>query len=227
MGRAAEGRVMVRLISMTKGMCSELADQTAEDLISYTARVSNKENQGNFDTADKLIRYLAEHKHWSPFEMVDMTVEIETSRGIAAQILRHRSFCFQEFSQRYAKVNDRYMQYPARSQDPTNRQNSLPVEDNKLQEWFRGAQRHVFQTAYTAYQDALEKGVAKEQARFLLPLSTLTTMYMKGSIRSWIHYVDLRAGHGTQLEHQAIAHSIKSILTTHFPNVARAMKWEK
>lgn len=194
-----------------------------EALMAYVARVSSKD-QTNSNYA-KLLGYCAKHGHWSVFETVDATFEIETSRAIAQQILRHRSFTFQEFSQRYAKVELGFEVYEARRQDTKNRQNSINDMDQADREWFREAQQHVNQAAFNYYCEALDRGVAKEQARFLLPLSTRTKIYMKGALRSWIHYVDLRGGNGTQKEHQDIALEIKSILGRKFPVVAEAMNW--
>lgn len=213
----------VKLISITKGI-GDLSDLDAQDLISYTARVSNPSNQMNMETSPKLIKYLIKNKHWSPFEMVHMTVEIITSRGIAPQILRHRSFSFQEFSQRYSEVT-KFHTYPARSQDLKNRQNSVDDLDQETKSWFDDAQEEVNEKCEFLYKEALNKGIAKEQARFLLPLSTETTLYMSGSIRSWIHYMDLRCGNGTQLEHKQIADAIKKIFCEELPDVAAALGW--
>jgi len=197
----------------------------AEHLISDMARVSNPSNQGNYDTADRLIRYLIKHRHWSPFEMASMCVEIETNRGIAAQILRHRSFSFQEFSQRYADVGALTdIQVPElRRQDTKNRQNStndLPADvvaelDYKAKE--------LIEKSKDLYNEMLEKGVAKESARFLLPIATPSRLYMAGTIRSWLHYVDLRSANGTQKEHMDIALDCKAILESNLPNVCMAM----
>jgi thymidylate synthase (FAD) len=213
----------VKLVSITKGMC-ELEGKGAEEIISYCARVSNPSNQENFETAPKLLKYLITHKHWSPFEMASMTVEIKTSRGIAAQILRHRSFAFQEFSQRYSAANS-VVVYDARRQDKKNKQNSIDdmsVED-KL--WFEEAQKTIAEYSMELYNEALDKGIAKEQARFLLPLSTETTLYMTGTIRSWIHYIEVRADASTQKEHRDIAEAIKKVFCQELPNCAEAMGW--
>jgi len=213
----------VKLISITQG-AGELLNRSAQDLVAYTARVSNPANQMNMDTAPKLISYLIKNKHWSPLEMVHMTVEITTSRAIAQQILRHRSFSFQEFSQRYAEAVD-FIEYPARRQDTKNRQNSVDdlSEDTKV--WFKEAQDHLGSTAMNLYKQALGYGIAKEQARFLLPLSTQTTLYMSGSARSWVHYLELRCGNGTQLEHKEISDAIKTLFCEQFPDVSSAMGW--
>lgn len=209
----------VKLIAVTKS-----EELNAEEIISFVARVSNPSNQSNFETSPKLIKYLIEHSHWSPFEHAYMTVEIVTSRGIAAQILRHRSFTFSEFSLRYAKSNS-YVRYPARRQDLKNRQNSVDdmSEDDRI--WFMNTQQDVWDNSKRAYDEALKRGIAKEQARFLLPLNTETTMYMTGSLRSWIHYIMLRTENGTQLEHVEIASAIKNILVKEFPNTAKALEW--
>ena len=191
----------------------------AEQLIAYMARVSNPSNQDNTTTSAKLIKYLIDHKHWSPFEMVSMCVEIETTRSIAAQILRHRSFSFQEFSQRYAEVQLRPELPEMRRQDLKNRQNSI---DDLSLETLRECDKLVGEalvTSYRAYDRLLELGVAKECAREVLPLCTPTRMYMHGTIRSWIHYCQLRCGNGTQLEHQIIAREVYKLLEEHLPNV--------
>lgn len=203
----------VRLISKTGG----IDGKTPEELIGYCARVSNPANQDNPDVA-KLLRYCFKHGHVSIFEMADFTFEIQTSRAIAAQILRHRHFNYQEFSQRYAKVQA-FEVYEARLQDPKNKQNSLEVEDAELAEWFIEAQEAVSELSEAYYNAALEKGIAKEQARFLLPMSVQTTMYMKGSLRSWIHYLAIRRGPETQKEHRDIANAIYDILLKEVPSV--------
>jgi thymidylate synthase (FAD) len=195
----------------------------AGELISYMARVSNPDNQNNTQTSAKLIGYLIKHNHWSPFEMVNMCVEIETTRSIAAQILRHRSFSFQEFSQRYAEVQLRPELPEMRRQDTKNRQNSiddLPLgvlhETDKLV-------GEALVTAYRSYDRLLELGVAKECAREVLPLCTPTRLYMNGTVRSWLHYCDLRCGNGTQLEHRRIADQVRNILCRELPGVSMAM----
>ena len=183
--------------------------QSLQDMIAYAARVSNPANQNNEATAEKLIRYLAKHKHWSPFEMVSACLEIETTRDIARQILRHRSFSFQEFSQRYADVrslDNEFMIREARLQDTKNRQNSIENEDMTLEDEWANKQMAVIETAKMAYNWAIEKGIAKEQARAVLPEgNTRSRLYMNGSIRSWIHYVELRTDPSTQKEHRLIA----------------------
>lgn len=210
----------VKLVSMTKGVDG----MSSEELIAYTARVSNPTNQMNHETAPKLLNFLIKKKHWSPFEMASMTVEIKTSRAIAAQILRHRSFSFQEFSQRYAKAAQTVI-YPARRQDAKNRQNSIDNMSEEDQRWFKQAQLKIGFESMELYQQAIDRGIAKEQARFLLPLSTETTIYMSGTIRSWIHYIDIRASAETQKEHRDIALGVQQIMKDHFPNTSEAMGW--
>lgn len=191
---------------------------TPGDLVAYTARVSNPANQSNTETAPKLLKYLMREKHWSPFEMVHITLEIKTTRDIARQILRHRSFAFQEFSQRYAVAENVCHTREARLQDTKNRQNSVEVSDPALQEDWQMQQAKVRNAAMSAYEWALNKGIAKEQARAVLPEGlTQTTLYMAGSLRSWIHYIDLRAANGTQKEHMIIAEQCKTIVLEHFP----------
>jgi thymidylate synthase (FAD) len=209
----------VRLVSIT-GSVGEL-NLTAEELIVYCARVSNPSNQLNLETAPKLLAYLIKHAHWSPFEMVDMTVEIQTSRAIAAQILRHRSFSFQEFSQRYAEVTA-LEPVEFRMQGKTNRQ----VGDGaaKLPHHLQLQVGHLLAETQRVYGELLSIGVAKESARMLLPLTTQTTLYMKGSIRSWIHYFQVRATQHTQKEHRDIAVAIKDdIFAINFPNLNKAL----
>jgi thymidylate synthase (FAD) len=214
----------VRLISMTKPVLEELEDLTAEELSAYVARVSNPSNQMNNETAPKLLGYCIKNAHWSVFEHVSFTVEIKTSRAIAAQILRHRSAVFQEFSQRYAEAMDNEF-YPARRQDNKNRQNSIDDMQEADKDWFQDAQEMVWNQSMTLYKEALNRGVAKEQARFLLPLSTQTTLYMTNNIRNWLHYLDLRCGNGTQLEHKEIADEIKEIFIKEFPAISKAKGW--
>ena len=183
------------------------------------ARVSNPENQHNTETSARLIRYLIKHKHWSPFEMVNMCVEINTTRSIAAQILRHRSFSFQEFSQRYSKALDQPGPLAVRRQDTKNRQNSVDDIDPYTTQDFQIKADQVYDLSFRLYNEMLEAGVAKECAREVLPLSTPTRLYMNGTLRSWLHYCDLRCANGTQLEHQIIADECKELLKTHFPLV--------
>lgn len=213
----------VNLIALSKP--SAYTDcNTASDLIAYTARVSNPANQNNTETAPRLLRYLIREQHWSPFEMVHMTLEIKTTRDIARQILRHRSFSFQEFSQRYAEATE-FETREARLQDQKNRQNSIEVDDGDLNEWWQIQQKKVQGQAELAYKDALTKGIAKEQARALLPEGlTQSTLYMGGSLRSWIHYCDLRRGNGTQKEHAEIAEKCWEIIGIHFPDIVKALE---
>lgn len=195
------------------------ATPSAEERIAYMARVSNPTNQSNTETAPKLLRYLMENKHWSPFEMANMCVEIETTRDIARQILRHRSFSFQEFSQRYA-VADGYEYAEARAQDNKNRQNSLPIVDKNQQEWWRLMQERVLKEARFCYEQALSNGIAKEVARKLLPEGLTTSrMYMNGTIRSWMHYCEIRCDSVTQKEHRVIAEQCRDILQTIVPSL--------
>ena len=190
-----------------------------EDLIAYMARVSAPENQDNKETAPKLVKYLIKHKHWSPLEMVNVCMEIETTRDIARQILRHRSFSFQEFSQRYAVAQD-FELSEVRLQDSKNRQNSLETDDPEMQHWWTAAQLRVQSDAELMYQSALKMGIAKEQARKLLPEGlTMSKMYMNGTLRSWLHYVDIRCDAATQKEHREVAEKCRDELTKLFPNV--------
>jgi thymidylate synthase (FAD) len=190
-----------------------------DNLVAYMARVSNPENQHNTETSARLIRYLIKHKHWSPFEMVNMCVEINTTRSIAAQILRHRSFSFQEFSQRYSKALDQPGPLAVRRQDTKNRQNSVDDIDPYTTQDFQIKADQVYELSFKLYNEMLAAGVAKECAREVLPLSTPTRLYMNGTLRSWLHYCDLRCANGTQLEHQIIADECKELLKVHFPLV--------
>ena len=199
----------------------------AEEHIAYCARVSNPGNQDNEKYAG-LIKYCIKHQHWSIFEQAFMTLEIETSRGIAAQVLRHRSFTFQEFSQRYADSSLLASEIPLpelRRQDDKNRQNSTDDLDPKLVEIMDKQMITLFDSAMALYEQMLKAGVAKECARFVLPLATKTKMYMTGSIRSWIHYIELRSANGTQKEHMDIANSCKAIFKEQFPVIAEALDW--
>jgi thymidylate synthase (FAD) len=192
-----------------------------QDLIAFCARVSNPSNQINSETSERLLNYLAKHKHWSPFEMASATLEIETTRDIARQILRHRSFAFQEFSQRYAdpsEFGDQFVIREARLQDTKNRQNSIDSEDKALMENWERAQKSVISAAEKAYNWAIEKGIAKEQARAVLPEGlTKSRLYMQGSIRSWIHFIELRSGNGTQKEHMVVARAVAQCIGEIFP----------
>jgi thymidylate synthase (FAD) len=213
----------VNLVSMTTPTAYSDC-HSAEEFIAYAARVSNPGNQNNAETAPKLLKYLIREGHWSPFEMVSMTIEIKTTRDIAKQILRHRSFSFQEFSQRYAEA-DEFTTREARLQDPKNRQNSVETEDRELAEWWNMAQKELIQKSKLVYQTALDHGIAKEQARAVLPEgNTVTTLYMAGTLRSWIHYCQLRMGNGTQKEHAMIAKTCWNIIEGHFPSVVEALK---
>lgn len=198
-----------------------------EDLIAYMARVSAPENQDKKDTGPKLVKYLIKHKHWSPLEMVNVCMQIETTRDIARQILRHRSFSFQEFSQRYAVAQDFELSW-ARLQDSKNRQNSLDTDDYGLLYWWEGAQNRVLNDAKFMYESALKKGIAKEVARKLLPEGlTMSKMYMNGTLRSWLHYVDIRCDEATQKEHREVAVKCRDELTKLFPNVMEVMNESK
>jgi len=198
----------------------------AEELISYMARVSNPSNQSNTETSAKLIKYLINHNHWSPFEMVNMCVEINTTRSIAAQILRHRSFSFQEFSQRYAEVPTPASLPELRRQDLKNRQNSIDDLDEALKKNFEYRIGITYSDNYRLYKDMIAAGIAKECAREVLPLATPSRLYMNGTVRSWLHYCDLRCGNGTQKEHAVIAGQIQDLLYEHLPNVCEAM-WNR
>ena len=196
----------------------------AEELITKMARVSAPENQSNMETAPRLLRYLIKHQHWSPFEMANMCVEIQTTRGISAQILRHRSFSFQEFSQRYADVSVMgSAEIPQlRRQDYKNRQNSIDdLTPEDVGVYYRRISQ-LFEDAEHLYREMVSNGVAKECARNVLPLSSRTRLFMNGTLRSWLHYISLREAHGTQLEHQVIAKEIKAIFTEQFPIIAEA-----
>lgn len=191
-----------------------------QDLVAYCARVSNPGNQANTKTTPKLLKYLIKHKHWSPFEMASATIEVETTRDIGRQLLRHRSFSFQEFSQRYADVRDldgELVIRKARLQDPKNRQNSVITDDTNLHIAWEQHQRNVWSTAMKAYEWAIENGIAKEQARVVLPEgNTASRLYVNGTIRSWIHYVELRSANGTQLEHIQLAQEIAKAINQIF-----------
>ena len=215
----------VELVSITKPEIKGI--KNAEDLVSYCARVSNPSNQMNIETAPKLLKFLIKHKHWSPFELVDMCLEIKTSRAVAAQILRHRSFSFQEFSQRYSIANE-YEDIELRLQGDKNRQvgeKLLPMgtdaydKINELLVESLSLSQHCYETM-------IENGIAKEVARMILPLTTQTTIYMKGSLRSWIHYIDLRTEQNTQKEHREIAEKCKKIFVKQFPIISEALEWK-
>lgn len=213
-----------RLIAYTQPaaeVVEELQLENVQDLIAFCARVSNPANQINKETSEKLLNYLVKHKHYSPFEIASATLEIETTRDIARQILRHRSFTFQEFSQRYAdprSLDNAFELRECRLQDTVNRQNSTACDDASLNAWWDAQQKHVLEVIQNVYGAALEKGIAKEQARAVLPEGlTKSKMYMQGTIRSWLHYIELRSANGTQLEHQEIAVAVAKAITQIFP----------
>ncbi len=208
----------VKLISVTP---------KAEETMGYVARVSNPQNQDNPKVAG-LLSYCIRHGHWSVFEQAHMTVEIETTRGLAAQILRHRSFTYQEFSQRYADVSHIREDIPLpelRSQDEKNRQNSIDDVDPKIVEKYNGKMRKHFDASIDLYKEMLHDGIAKECARFVLPLATPTRLYMTGSCRSWIHYIKLRSAHGTQKEHIDLVEEVRKVFVGQFPIVSQALDW--
>jgi thymidylate synthase (FAD) len=212
----------VKLISYSKPVeYSEKKEQSILDLVSYCARVSNPANQNNTDTNEKLVRYLIKNQHWSPLEMVSICLEIETTRDIARQILRHRSFSFQEFSQRYAIADLGFNYRDARLQDTKNRQNSIEIEDDNLQNEWSQLQESVIESAKSAYVWAIENGIAKEQARAVLPEgNTVSKLYMSGTLRSWVHYIQLRSSNGTQKEHREVAHACAEVISTIFPIIS-------
>ena len=216
----------VQLIGYTQpaeGMGDKYNIEDIQDLISFCARVSNPANQMNMETTDKLLGYLAKHKHWSPFEMASATLEIETTRDIARQMLRHRSFAFQEFSQRYAdpaEFENQFVTREARLQDTKNRQNSIESNNELLELAWKIEQEKVIKTAKEAYQWAINAGIAKEQARCVLPEGNTTSrLYMQGTIRSWIHFIELRSGNGTQKEHIEVALECAKAIVSIFPIV--------
>lgn len=212
----------VRLVSYSQP-AEEFMDQgldDVQDLIAYCARVSNPSNQFNTETSEKLIRYLVKHAHWSPLEMVGVCMEIETTRDIARQILRHRSFSFQEFSQRYADPTKDldFVIREARLQDQKNRQNSIEADDPALQVWWDAKQKFIIDTVKATYAEAIERGIAKEQARAILPEgNTVSRLYMNGTLRSWIHFIQIRSGNGTQKEHMEVAREVAKVITKIFP----------
>ena len=208
----------VKLISYSKPVIEGL--DTPTDLVAYCARVSNPSNQFNSETSEKLIKYLIKHQHWSPLEMATMCLEIETTRDIARQILRHRSFSFQEFSQRYADPTKdlEFVTREARLQDPKNRQNSIEGVDVMVQYEWDQRQRDLIEHVKIQYEWAIKNGIAKEQARAVLPEGlTMSRMYMSGTLRSWIHYIQLRSGNGTQKEHMEIAKECAKVIAEVFP----------
>lgn len=207
--------INVKPIGITLPLDLEIPD--SESIVSYCARVSNPSNQTQFDTAAKLLKYCVRNQHWSVFEMVNVVMEIECPRDIARQVLRHRSFSFQEFSQRYAEATN-FTTRECRMQDTVNRQNSVVSEDVDLKQWWEDSQYFLLDKVQALYQDALDKGIAKEVARVILPEGlTMSKMYMNGTLRSWLHYVDLRAENGTQKEHQEIAIKCRAELMKLYP----------
>ena len=217
----------VSLVGMTTPSAST-GCRTAAELVAYAARVSNPDNQNNTKTAPGLLRYLIKHGHWSPFEVVSVTMEIKTTRDIARQILRHRSFSFQEFSQRYA-VSEEFVRRETRLQDLQNRQNSIEIgeeiEARQTAEEWNMKQAKLINLVKENYKWALEKGIAKEQARSILPEgNTMSTLYMAGTLRSWIHYCELRRANGTQKEHMLVADKCWDVLETHFKDVVKAVE---
>jgi thymidylate synthase (FAD) len=214
----------VRLLSYSQPT-EEFADMgigDAQELIAYCARVSNPANQLNTETSEKLIRYLVKHQHWSPLEMVSACLEITTTRDIARQILRHRSFSFQEFSQRYADPTKDldFVVREARLQDTKNRQNSISTDDTELQAWWDAKQKFIIDSVKDIYAEAIERGIAKEQARAILPEgNTVSRLYMNGTLRSWVHFIELRSGNGTQLEHMQIARECACVIAKVFPMI--------
>ncbi len=194
----------------------------AQELIAYCARVSNPANQFNTETSEKLIRYLVKHQHWSPLEMVSACIEITTTRDIARQILRHRSFSFQEFSQRYADPTQDldFVLREARLQDNKNRQNSVVTDDVELKAWWDAKQKFIIETVKNTYAEAIERGIAKEQARAILPEgNTVSRLYMNGTLRSWVHFIELRSANGTQLEHQEVAKACADVISQIYPMI--------
>ena len=217
----------VRLISYSKPPEELYVGNNIQELIAYTARVSNPSNQDNTETSEKLLRYLIREKHWSPFEMVSACLEVTTTRDIARQLLRHRSFSFQEFSQRYADPTQdlNFVIREARLQDTKNRQNSIETDDDKLQSTWKTLQDYVIREAQYAYNWAIEAGIAKEQARAVLPEGIMESrLYVNGTMRSWIHYIDLRSGHGTQKEHIELARECADALEPIFPMIKEFKK---
>lgn len=213
----------VNLIARTEGV-GELRGLTVGQILAYVARVSNPSNQQNSETSANLLSYCLRNRHWSVFESASLTIEIVTSRAIAQQILRHRSFTFQEFSQRYAEATE-FEYYEARRQDVKNRQSSISDMSEEDVYWFRNVQASTNNLSLGLYKKAIERGIAKEQARFLLPLSTRTKIYMTGNIRSWITYCQLRGGNGTQLEHREIAIACREILLDECPELEEAFDY--
>lgn len=222
----------VKLVSYSKatdGLLGVVSNNQSrkdlENLVAFCARVSNPSNQMNTETNDRLLRYLMKHKHWSPFEMVNVCLEVDTTRDIARQLLRHRSFTFQEFSQRYAEPDSLgfpFVLSEARLQDTKNRQNSIEVDDSELQEWWVAQQKRVLAVTQAAYSEAIEKGLAKEVARKVLPEGlTKSRLYVNGTLRSWLHYIDLRSANGTQKEHIELAKACAEVIANLFPYIRK------
>jgi len=219
----------VRLLSYSQPTqeFANLGLTDAQELIAYCARVSNPANQFNTDTSEKLIRYLVKHQHWSPLEMVSACIEITTTRDIARQILRHRSFSFQEFSQRYADPTKdlSFVLREARLQDTKNRQNSISTDDTELQAWWDAKQKFIIDQCRDIYTEAINRGIAKEQARAVLPEGlTESRLYMNGTLRSWVHFIELRSANGTQLEHQEVARACAKVIADIFPMTTEFIK---
>jgi len=213
----------VKMVSYSQAPQGEFEDLgNIQDLVAYCARVSNPSNQMNTETSEKLLKYLSKHKHWSPFEMVSVCMEIETTRDIARQLLRHRSFSFQEFSQRYADPLEdlEFETREARLQDEKNRQNSVEVNDEYLKDEWKWQQEQVISAASRAYRWAINNGIAKEQARAVLPEgNTVSRLYVNGTLRSWIHYIELRSSNGTQKEHIELAREIACAISSVYPSI--------
>ena len=219
----------VKLLSYSQPTAefAEAGIDDAQELIAYCARVSNPSNQLNTDTSEKLIKYLIKHAHWSPLEMVSACLEIETTRDIARQILRHRSFSFQEFSQRYADPTKDldFVLRAARLQDAANRQNSIETDNVELQSWWNAKQQFLIQYVKETYAEAIAKGIAKEQARAILPEgNTVSRLYMNGTLRSWVHFIELRSANGTQKEHQLVALACAKAIAEIFPMTTELIK---
>lgn len=217
--------MQVKLIALTEQVFSEGEKLTAEQLIVHIARVSNPANQNSHESAPNLIRYLIDHKHWSPFEQADMTVEIKTSRAIAAQILRHWSLFVQEFSQRYAKVTGGMEDIQLRKASSKNRQGSVEKLDPDQEEYYQARIHNLLGEVFRLYDEMCTIGIATECARMILPLATTTTMYLKGTVRDWIHYLNQRTDPHAQLEHRQVAEEIKTIFKHQFPNISKALLW--
>jgi thymidylate synthase (FAD) len=218
----------VNLVGITQPNEEYTGCKTANELVAWSARVSNPSNQNNTETAPKLVQYLIKNQHWSPLEMVNVSMEIRTTRDIARQILRHRSFSFQEYSQRYADPTGDlgFVTREARLQDNKNRQNSIEVKDSRLSEEWNMRQSRLTNEAFAAYTWAVSNGIAKEQARAVLPEGcTESVIIMSGSLRSWVHYINLRSAWDTQKEHRIVAEQCKTIITQHFPDIAAALDW--